>query len=188
MTINDIASELMRVCRYSEVLYEGDIDEVDIGNNPERESHLRIKLNSAQTGTIYLNGSTVETLTYSSSKAEQSVELFTSLSGVTPASLSGTMTITAWDESGSPVETLSEIETVYGYFRPVSNMMRLKMEGMRADYHAILHVNQDANIENEDIIKRMESNAYVEYVVKDLIKVTGIGCTGRKEMGLVKKP
>ena len=104
MSLAGIFNDIIEIYRYSSTLYSGEIAEVEITTDPAEDALIRVTLKTAQTGTIYLNGSMVETLSFNGSEYAESSNLFSVLSGVTPAGLSGHMDIETYDEAGEPVQ------------------------------------------------------------------------------------
>lgn len=186
MTIQDISNELVEIKRYTNVLYDGIIDEVSIKPNPAKESLILITLNSAQSGTIYLNGSTVETLTYTSDISKRSTNLFTTLSGVTPASLSGYMKIQTFDEANVDVRNLVTKYTIYGYFRTKTNMEVLKLPGERTNYYADFYSATNVDLKNDDILVKKENKVPKYYVISNIRDITSFDGDTHKEMILTK--
>jgi len=144
-------TDLLKIYRDSNVLYEGNIMQtLKINNQPARESKIQVKLNSSQSGTIYLRGSTVETLTFSSNQFKRSKSLFTSLAGVTPSGLSGNMTITAWNEQNEPVNNSLFVDTGFGSFESKTGKEVLRNYGMDYEYSGILYCQEGLNIQIDD--------------------------------------
>ena len=180
MTINNTFNNTVDIFRYSSVLYEGEIDEVDIEQNPYDEALIRVTLGAVNTGTLYLNGSTIETLTFTASKYAESTELFTTLTGVTPTTLAdGTMTIETVNEQGEPVQNLNFVEQVWGSFQMKDNKQYLRASGMQDDFTAQLFVGGDVNIETGDKVSVDDS---VYYSVLSCASIAGLGGISHKEI------
>ena len=187
MTVQNICNELIQVWRYSYLLYSGSaVNGVTIGINPGAESIIRVTLGTAQTGTIYLNGSTTETLTFTASKLEKSVNLYTTLAGVSPVGLTGNMDIETFNESNRPVRSLIYNGNIYGYFKMDTNQMLPKQIGMMTKCKAMLFASGDADIQDKDVIVRSESGVSVNYEANDVITLSNGGNIGHKEMVLTK--
>ncbi len=188
MTTMDIANELIDVWRYSYKLYSGSaVNAVAIGINPSAEALIKVTLDSAQTGTLYLNGSTTEILTFTASSLEKSVNLFTTLSGVTPSGLTGNMNIECFDESNDPVRSLIYMNSIYGYVKWSKDEIIPTETGLRTNHFIQLFTSEDVDIQNEDILIRSESKLPISYVANNVMRFSGIGDDGHVEMMLTRK-
>lgn len=149
--IEGIFNNYVEVRRYSEILYQGEIIEANLhnefGDEFPREGQIHVVLDSKQTGTLYLNGSTTETLSFDNRKHAKSTALFDSLAGVTPSvELDGIMTIKVNDEQGNPVQLLVFEESTMGDFNEITNDARLDNIGIRPDWQGNLQVNSDFDV------------------------------------------
>ena len=184
--ISDVSWERYEIRRYTNVLYNGNVGTVSIKPNPSAEAIIMVTLDSAQTGSIYLNGNTTETLTFSADDIQKSTSLFTTLNGVTPASLSGNMKIECFDESNIPVRNLEDKFHVYGYFKVKSNEEILKLEGDRIKYIADFHTNSESSIQNSDILVRKENKVPVYYEISNVRNITSTDGNKQQQMLLEK--
>ena len=187
MTVQNICNELIEVWRYSYLLYSGSaVNAVTIGIDPSAESIIRVTLATAQTGTIYLNGSTTETLTFTASKLERSANLYTTLAGVSPVGLTGNMDVETFDERNESVRSLIFNDNIYGYFKMDTNQMLPEQVGMMTKCRAMLFASGDADIQDKDVIIRNEDSVSVRYEANNVITYSSGGNIGHKEMELTK--
>ncbi|MBU1626770.1 hypothetical protein KKB18_05310 [bacterium] len=152
MSINSIFNDAIEVYRHSSTLYSGEISEISPEKELADEALIRITLDTLKTGSIYLNGSTTETLTFSNSKFAEGSRLFTTLSGVTPSGLSGEMKVESFNEAGEPVLGLNYITTALGHFAPKDNSQFLQPAGMSKKFNAMLYVGEDMDVQVGDIV------------------------------------
>ena len=78
-----IFNNIIDIYRYNSILYQGEITEVSVDTTLSDEALIRVSLDAEQSGSIYLNGSTIETLIFDDSRYGESNNLFTMVSGVT---------------------------------------------------------------------------------------------------------
>jgi hypothetical protein len=180
MSLADIFNDTIEIYRYTSILYSGDIEDVEIPVNPADDALIRVTLDSAQTGSIYLSGSTTETLSFDNSDHAESRFLFTALSGITPSGLSGGITIEAYNEAGEPVLNLTHIEDAIGHFAPKDNSQCLLPAGMGRKFNAMLFVGEDVNIITGDIVKVDREEG--EFTVNKCVTVHGLGTQSHKEI------
>jgi len=166
--------------RYSSVLYDGTVAETTISADPSEEALIRVTLDSPQTGTISLVGSTVETLAFDDSEYAESTALFTSLSGVTPSCLSGEMRIAAFDEAGEPVQNLNYIGKTHGHFAPKDNRQYLQLAGTAKDFAGMLFLPADADIEVGDIVRLYGKDE--DYIVEGCVDARGLDSATHTEI------
>lgn len=185
MTVHDLMNELMEIKQYSNVLYNGAVVAVTT-IQPNTECILTITLDSSQTGSVYITGSTTETVAFTSDLSAKSSNLFTSITGVSPIGLSGYMTITANSEDNVPVNNLILKESFYGYFKVKTNKDILMNPGTITKFDAYLYTEGEVNIANNDIIMRKENRVPTYYVVDNLITVSSYDGNSHKEMTLEK--
>jgi hypothetical protein len=182
----DIANNVVDIFRYSDIIYQGEVAAgITIQTDPESEAILTIELDSAQTGTVYLRGSTTETVTFTATDQGRSASVYTTLAGVTPASLTGIMTIKAENEAGEPVRNLNFQTQVMGVLRPVKFEQRMRMPGYEDNELYKLYVDRDTDIIEGDILE-IDDGEQLE--VKEATPIYGIdGIETHKQIMLRNK-
>jgi hypothetical protein len=180
MSINSIFNDSIEVYRHSSMLYNGEIGEVHIDKEFATDALVRITINSQQTGSIYLNGSEDETLTFNNSKFAEGKSLITSLSGVTPNGLSGEMKIETFNEAGEPVQNLNYVTTALGHFAPLDNNQYLQDAGMSRKFNAMLYVGENMDVQLGDII--MVEGEDEKYNVTKCVTIRGPNREAHKEI------
>lgn len=165
----------VEISRYSNLLYDGEIGDVSIssefGDEFPRAAQIHIKLDSKQTGSMTLTGSTSEEIAFANVKHAKTNELFMSLTSVCISDeLEGTMKIEALDEQGNKVQKLAYKDFCMGFYNPSPSSVVLSLYGIVSEGAGSLLVDKDVEvmpmdkitidqIEKEfDIIKIAEHN------------------------------
>lgn len=174
------------VWRYSDILYKGAAQTTANVKSPDSSAYIQAVLDAADTGTIYLNGSSGETLTFSNISIVESSNMFTSLGGITVTTLSEDITLKTVDKTGNPIKNLIFQGSCKGRFAPTDNRMMYHQQGIRDTNHIRLLCEIGSTpvdytsliIKTNDQLKINESAGYYEVIKNVLIK----GHDGKNEM------
>lgn len=145
--------------------WKGKLVERSIGKEVESAVYLQFELETAQTGTLFLYGTTTETVSFSNSKFGLSENSYSSLDGITPSSLTGTVTMTATNSSGETIlEDLKFIKTVKGTYTSKTTGQYFKLYGMDQNFSGIVNFDGDTDIRLHDFIKieRLDTDEHFE--------------------------
>jgi len=156
--------------RYTDVIYKGAVGNISVQVDPFEEARLQVTLDSAQTGSLRLVGSSTETLTYANIEGQISSNYFTTISSVDSVSgLSGNMTIKAMIGQGSPVKNLLFQTSFRGFMFPIDESYKLENQGYDKSWQAILYCSSDVDIQRMDRITDEGNPDSPEYEVVEKI-------------------
>lgn len=159
MSITSNFKDFFQVFRSTNVLYSGAVGNRTISKTLSEGAIIKAKLSSAQTGNIYLTGTYSETLAFSSDDICLSAQLFTTLTGASSTSLTGTMTITSENEQGEPINISGSIYEGFGKFEPKPTSKNYNIAGVSTPYTGLLLAMASANVEISDTVT-MDGKTY----------------------------
>lgn len=156
--------------RYTDIIYEGAIGGISVQVDPFESSRLQVTLDSVQTGSLRLVGSSTETLTYSAIAGQMSSNYFTTLASVdTVSGLSGNMTIKAMIGQGSPVKNLMFNRSFRGVILPIDGSYKLENPGYDESWRSVLYCDADLDIQLMDRITNESDPDSPEYEVVEKV-------------------
>ena len=169
----------------SNIVYEGELIERKINVEPESSSLFQVELDSAQTGTLFIYGSSSETLTFSNIKSQESVNSYTLLEGMTPSSLSGEITFKAVNVGGEFISETDRVSSFNGMYAEKTTGQYFKLYGMDAKFRGIIFAPYDVDVLIGDLIKidRVDMDGY--YEVEEIYEPRLFGRTQHKEIILM---
>ena len=170
--------------RYSDILYKGEVIETSIQIDPMESARIEIELDTAQTGSIYLVGSTTECLSFADIFGVQSTNYFTALNGLTPSGLTGIMTVKAKTGDGSPVSRLAFETSFFGDMKQVDGTVSLEKEGMVLKDQWFMLCDSDVDITIGDIVYNELDPLQKSYEVTKCVSVQIDGMDDHKKIVL----
>jgi hypothetical protein len=185
-TFNNFAE----ISRYTKVLYEGEVGDRDLhsqyGDDFTSSAKIRITLDSKQTGSVYLTGSTTETVTFANKLVKESSALFDSLEGLCTSGLTGTMKVELYDEMGSKASKLFYQQVEYCDYEEISNEDRLHNVGILSEWQAKIRLGDRVDVLNKDIIN-IDFDETKSYEVTQVLPIRHNGIIQYKECYLKEK-
>lgn len=147
----------VEISRYSNLLYEGEIMDTDIwyefGDEFPREAMIHVTLDSKQTGTMTLSGSTTEEISFDNRLFAKSDSLYSSLTSICFSDeLEGIVTIKIMDEQGNKVQKLAYQDFAMGFYNPSPAAARLVYYGVTLNGSGSLLLDKDIDVQMMDKI------------------------------------
>jgi len=168
------------------VIYKGELTERRIDMEPNQSSYLKLELSEAQTGTLFLYGSSDETISFDGSKYGETDNLYTSVDGMTPTDLSGEITMRAVNKSGEFIKRLTFSHSFNGSYNTSTKSQYFRTIGFDKDFKGRVIADGDADIKLHDLIKINKVDAD-EYFEVDMISEPSFhGKVENKQIFLIK--